>query len=62
MRDWDVSNALDCLDPMFRGREMTPEEIKEAAQLCGLPMYELWKAEHLYEVLRGQRGHSNKGD
>ena len=53
-RCWIISNALDCLTPMFRDREMTSEEIHDAALVCGMPMLELWRAEHLYEVIRGE--------
>jgi len=51
-RDWAVSNALDKLEPVFRDREMTQEEIHEVAALCGVPIPDLWKAEHLYQEIR----------
>lgn len=55
-RDWRVSEALDLLEPVFIAGDLTPEEVERAATVFGMPHYAMWKAHHLYDVIRGNNG------
>ena len=53
-RNWEVSNALDRLEPVFRASRLTEEEIENKALLFGIPADRLWAAHHLYALVRRQ--------
>jgi len=53
-RNWEVSNALDRLEPIFRASRLTDKEIENKALLFGIPADRVWAAQHLYELIREQ--------
>ena len=50
-RDWRISNTLDQIDESFHLGDYTLEQALDLAKLQGLRDDEMWKIEHLWEVL-----------
>ena len=50
-RDWRISNTLDQIDESFKAGDYSLEQAIDLAKLQGWRDDEMWKIEHLWEVL-----------